>query len=174
MEVFLRSDDNGLGVAKGSVEVVENSDQGNMIPVVLLLRQLGRMTGRVFLASRRPVSMDAICDIFSWRAGGISAQRWAMCCMWKGGGRVEATREVGRCPRERRGPGPEAARMNSVPIDKKVTEPGAVGARRDSASAGADAVSRATEVEVPFAAVYFSVDIMVDPERARGCTRGQM
>ena len=49
MEVFPRSDDSGLGVGKGSVEVVVIFDHGSMMPVVLVVHQLGRMTGSSFL-----------------------------------------------------------------------------------------------------------------------------
>ena len=69
-----------------------------------------------------------MCDIFSSRAGGISAQRWAIFCMWGGGG-GEAMGEVERCPRERPGPGPEAAQMASVPMGEEVAKPRPVDAR---------------------------------------------
>ena len=42
--------------------------------------------------------------------------------MWGGGDRAVAIGEVGRCPRECPGPGPEAARMASVAIEDVAAE----------------------------------------------------
>ena len=47
MEMFPRSDNGGVG--KGSVEVAQTFDQGTIMPVVLLVHHLGRMTGSSFL-----------------------------------------------------------------------------------------------------------------------------
>ena len=49
MEIFPRSDNGGLRVGKGSIEVVQTFDQGKIIPVVLLVHQLGCITGSSFL-----------------------------------------------------------------------------------------------------------------------------
>ena len=81
--------------------------------------------------------------------------------------------EVRRCPRERPGPGPEAARVHSAPIGQEGAEPRAVGAGGDPTSTEAEVVGRATEVEFSFSAVDLVVGIMVDLERVRGFTRGQ-
>ena len=69
--------------------------------------------------------------------------------------------EVGRCPRERPGPGPDAALIASMVIGEEAAESKVVGDRRDSESVGAEAVSRATEVEFPFAAVDPVAGVMV-------------
>ena len=73
----------------------------------------------------------------------------------------EAIGEVGRCPRERPGPGPDAARIANVAIGEEATESKVVGARRDPESVEAEAVSQATEVEFPFAAVDLVIGIIV-------------
>ena len=93
--------------------------------------------------------------------------------MCGGGDRVEAMGEVGSCSRERRSPGPEASRRDRVPTGKAVSESRAVGGGGDPAPAEAEAVGSVTEVEFFPAVDGPVVGIMDDPERARGCTRGE-
>ena len=78
----------------------------------------------VFSASRSPALtvVKGIWATLSCKSAGISAQKGAKCCMWGVRGRAVAMGEGGRCPRERPGPGPEAARMASVAIGDVVAE----------------------------------------------------
>ena len=48
MKIFPRSENGGLRVGNGSVEDVQMFDQGKIMPVVLLVRQLGCMKGSSF------------------------------------------------------------------------------------------------------------------------------
>ena len=93
--------------------------------------------------------------------------------MWRGGGGWRRWGRWGAVPESVRAVGRKLLGWTASQSMKEVADPKAVGAGEDPASAGAEAVSRATEVEVPFAAVEFVVDIMFDPERALGCTRNQ-
>ena len=55
-----------------------------------------------------------------------------------GGGRAEAIGEMGRCPRGRPGPGPDAVRMASVAIGDVAADSRMEGARRDPELVGAE------------------------------------
>ena len=59
--------------------------------------------------------------------------------MWGGGDRAVAIGEERRCPRERPGPGPEAARMASVAIGDVTAESRMEGARGDPELVGGGA-----------------------------------
>ena len=72
-------------------------------------------------------------------SAGISAQKGAKCCMWRGGGWAVAMGEVGRCPRKPPGPGPDTARMASVAIGDVAAESRMEGARGDPELVGAGA-----------------------------------
>ena len=69
--------------------------------------------------------------------------------MWGGGGRAVAIGEEGRCPRERPGPGPEAARMASVAIGDVAAESRMEGAREDPELVGGGAPEVIVEVVCP-------------------------
>ena len=82
----------------------------------------------------------------------FSAQNGAKCCMWGGGGgedRAEAIGEVGRCPQEPPGLGPNAVRMASVAIRDVAVESRMEGAGEDSELVGGGA-SEVVTVMIPF------------------------
>ena len=71
------------------------------------------------------------------------------------GDRAVAIGEIGRCPRERPGPGPDAVRMASVAIGDAAAEPKMEGAGEDPELIGGGASEVVTEM-IPFA-----VDLVV-------------
>ena len=70
--------------------------------------------------------------------------------MWGGGDRALAMGKVGRCPRERPGPGPDAVRMASVAIGDVAAESRMESAGEDPELFGGWASEVVTEV-IPFA-----------------------
>ena len=89
------------------------------------------------------------------KSADISAHKGAKCCMWGVGHRAVAIGEIGRCPRERPGPGPDAARMASVAIGDVAAESRMEGVGEDPELVGGGASEVVTEV-IPFA-----VDLVV-------------
>ena len=81
--------------------------------------------------------------------------------------------ELGRCPRERPGPEPEAARRERLLTGEVVAQSVAVGAGGDPSPAEVEAVRSVAKVELLSVTVDRDVVIMVDLGRARGYTRGE-
>ena len=107
----------------------------------------------VFSASRSPAStvVKGIWATLSCMSAGISAQKGAKCCIWGGRDRAVAMGEGGRCPQERPGPGPEAARMASVAIEDVAPQSMKEGGKGDPEFAGGGAPEVVAEVACPLA-----------------------
>ena len=86
---------------------------------------------------------------------------------------AEVIGEVGCCPLERPGPGPDAALVASVAIGDIAAESRREGARGDPELVGAETSRVVAEVEFPFAAVDLVVAFMVFWRGLAGARRSE-
>ena len=95
----------------------------------------------------------------------MSGHTVAKCCMWAGGDGTAAMGEVGRCPRERPAPGPEAARIASVAIGDVAAESMDVEVRGEPGLAAGEGAEVAAGV--PFSLAVARVVVLVTEEGSR-------